>query len=366
MAIPLAIWGLALAVEQRYTPSVARAWLLSLVAVAAFYSHVVPFALLGLGMLLLALQRDLRAMLLALFPLLPSGAAALWWSSRSPAGQATLEAARGGGALVEPTFQTAKVALADMPNWLTDVLHTEDDAKLLRAFLIVLGATFATGLLASRTQALRGYGVTWRLWPLPLIAAAAYFVAPTSYAWIWPIAQRFPLLALLFFIPVLPAPPRWLAELSIVAVLVISAWQLKLVDAAFTRFDREDVGDFDAALSHIPPRKRVAGLIHTRGSSSVKFSPFIHYVAYYQARKGGAVMFTFADFPQSPMLFLLKDRPPQVPPRWEWTPERVRPAELLWYDYVLVRGHTTQLRRSPRLFSPVYEGQRWSVWKKLR
>jgi hypothetical protein len=341
MAIPLALLGLALAVEQRYAPSKTRAVGLAFVALAAFYSHVVPFALLGLGMLVLTLQTDLRAMFLGLSPLLPSGLAAALWSSKSPAGQATLEAARGGGALVEPTFQSAKTALADVPNWLTDVLHTPDDAKLLDAYLIVLAVTFGTGLLRSRTEVLRGYGLTWRLWALPLAASVLYFVAPTSYAWIWPIAQRFPLLALVFLIPVLPAPPRWLAELAIVAVLVISAWQVRLIDHAFTQFDQVDVGDFDAALSHIPPRQRVAGLIYGRGSSSVKFSPFIHYVAYYQARKGGAVMFTFADFPQSPMRFLPQDRPPTVPPRWEWTPERVRPADLRWDDYVLVRGHAT-------------------------
>ena len=37
--------------------------------------------------------------------------------------------------------------------------------------------------------------------------------------------------------------------------------------------------------------------------------------ALYQAKKGGAVMFTFADFPQSPFRFREDNRPPRVPPR---------------------------------------------------
>ena len=98
----------------------------------------------------------------------------------------------------------------------------------------------------------------------------------------------------------------------------------------------------------------------------VAFSPFIHYVAYYQARKGGAVMFTFADFPQSPFGFREDNRPPRVPPRWEWMPERVRPAELGFYDYALVRGGPGSIARPNSGFLPVYRGARWSVWKQAR
>jgi hypothetical protein len=130
-------------------------------------------------------------------------------------------------------------------------------------------------------------------------------------------------------------------------------------------FSRLEVGDFDHALAAIPPGQRVAGLIYSRGSRHVAFSPFIHFVAYYQARKGGAVMFTFADFPQSPFRFRDADRPPRVQPRWEWTPERVRPrTDLAWYDYVLVRGVAPRLARPDSGFTPVYRGAPWSVWKR--
>jgi hypothetical protein len=77
-------------------------------------------------------------------------------------------------------------------------------------------------------------------------------------------------------------------------------------------------------------------------------------------------MFTFADFPQSPFRFRDANRPPPVPPRWEWMPERVNPRELAWYDYVLVRGQRTQLAGPRSHFSRVYAGDAWSVWKKLR
>jgi hypothetical protein len=97
----------------------------------------------------------------------------------------------------------------------------------------------------------------------------------------------------------------------------------------------------------------------------VRFSPFIHYAAYYQVRRGGAVMFTFADFPHSPFGFRDENRPPRVPPRWEWQPERVNPArDLGWYDYVLVRGRPGIIDRQRRYYQPVQRSARWSVWKR--
>jgi len=103
----------------------------------------------------------------------------------------------------------------------------------------------------------------------------------------------------------------------------LSARQARVVQQAFSAFDHEEVGALDGALAAIPDGRRVCGLIWQRGSRHVKFSPFIHAVAYYQARKGGAVMFTFADFPPSPFRFRPDNRPPRVPPRWEWLPQRV-------------------------------------------
>src|SRR5262249_14248340 len=114
----------------------------------------------------------------------------------------------------------------------------------------------------------------------------------------------------------------------------------------------------------IPNGQKVVGLIFDRGSHYVAFSPFIHYVAYYQARKGGAVMFTFADFPQSPFRFLEGNRPPRVPPRWEWMPDRVRPRELDFYDYALVRGGPGAIAAPSSGFVLDYAGPHWSVFRR--
>jgi hypothetical protein len=72
-------------------------------------------------------------------------------------------------------------------------------------------------------------------------------------------------------------------------------------------------------------------------SQNPHHNSLLHAVAWVQVQKGGAVMFTFADFPHSPSAFREGQRPPRVPPRWQWEPGRVVPErDLSWYDYVLV------------------------------
>jgi len=102
-AIGLMLYGLTLAVqlrerEQARVSTTRHAVLLGAVALACFYSHVVPFALLGLGVGLIALERDLRAVVRRLVPLVPCAIAAALWLETSAAGQATLAAAQGAGA----------------------------------------------------------------------------------------------------------------------------------------------------------------------------------------------------------------------------------------------------------------------------
>ncbi|HKU41534.1 MAG TPA: hypothetical protein VJR89_25430 [Polyangiales bacterium] len=362
MAIPLAIWGLAIAVREREQTRLPRAVGLTAIALACFYAHVVPFALFALGVALLALGSDLRALVRRLLPLVPAGIAGFLWVLRSPAGQATVSAARGAQAGPQPVFMPAAFALADLPNWLTDILQPDADGRLLRWFALCFALTLFAGVLPStepRPSALRK-----RLIALPLAAAVLYFEAPTAYDWIWPIAQRFPLLALLFAIPVLPRLGLWLGRTLVAALTVITLLQVHEVGRAFAAFDRSEVGDFDAAVSSIPPAQRVAGLIFARGSRQVKFSPFIQYVAYYQARRGGAVMFSFADFPQSPFRFRDDNRPPPVPPRWEWQPRNVRVEDLAWYDYMLVRGGPSPCSRAQHgPCTRVFHGKYWEVWK---
>ncbi len=368
-AIPLMLWGLALAVRQRRNPRTGRAVGIAVLALVCFYTHVVPFALLGLGAGLIALTRDPKALARGLAPLLPATVAGAAWALRSPAGQATVTAARGSDSGPEPVFLPAAAALERVPMWMTDVLRGDVDRALLWAWAgLALAALVAGAVQHVRSHEPRdGVGATigWRLALLSPLCVLLYFVMPTSYDWIWPIAPRFPLLAAVLVPILLPRSSELFARGVLVGAFVISAASFYHVGDAFADFETEEVGDFDEALAHIPAGQKVAGLIFARGSRHVSFSPFIHYVAYYQARKGGAVMFTFADFPQSPFRFVAHNRPPRVPPRWEWMPQRVRPRQLTWYDYVLVRGGPGAVARPGSGFELRYGGRRWSVYGRV-
>src|SRR5690606_3639184 len=169
---------------------------------------------------------------------------------------------------------------------------------------------------------------------------------------------RFVLLALLLVPLCLPTLGRARGGLVFAATAALSLYASYGVTGRFEAFARDEIGDFDEAIAEIPEGSRTAALVFDRGSEQVRFSPFLHAGAMLQAGRGGAVMFTFVDFPQSPVRFRDEARPPRVPPRWEWTPERVRPEELGYYDYVLVRGGPGAIAGSAR-FELVFDGARW-------
>lgn len=367
-AIPLALYGLTLAVRQRRAPTRKRAWALAALTVITFYTHVVPFGLLGLGAAAVSVGDDIRHTLRRWLPLLPGGVAAIAWSLYSPAGRATRSAAglaQADAADPLPKMTPWLQAWQQAPRWLTDVFHGHTDDRVLVTWMVLLLGVLGAGVGRRITREdASGAQLIHRIAWLSPFAAACYFLLPDSYDWIWPIAPRFPLLACIFALLLLPRLPRRGEAAVAAAAAALTLVHVAAANEAFEGF-QDEVGRLDAAIEQIPPGERVAGLIWARGSREVKFSPFIHSVAYYQARKGGAVMFTFADFPQSPFQFRPDHRPPPVPPRWEWQPEHVDPArDLAWYRYVLVRGGPGRIAQQPDRYETIFRSRRWSVWKR--
>lgn len=425
-ALPLVFFGLAAAVRLREKHTVKRMVVLGVLLLSCFYMHVVPFAFLGLGATVVLIGDGLKRTAQRGLAFIPVSIAAGGWLASTPAGRATLAAAEATDSEQRPIYVSVGQALRDLPTWLTDVLHRERDDQLLVTWASLLVIALAFGFMpkrgskqaslpptalppsapepgeaavAVRTDAdpsepsLASVGVAlsglppasapsrrlaeadngavlepsyaWLLGLLSPLAFIAYFVLPSAYEWIWPISGRFPLLALLFAPLLLPRLRGVLGTTLLVAAAIVAALSFYEVNRAFVQFEREEVGDIDAALAAIPRGERVAGLIFGGSSNIVRFAPFLHYVALYQARKGGAVMFTFAEFPQSPFRFKADSRPPPVPSRWEWTPERVDPdRDLSWYRYVLVRGGPGRIQRSS-FFENVFQGAGWTVWRRV-
>lgn len=361
-AIPLLFAGLSLALKLRAGYARSSAVLLSGVALLTFYTHVVPFALLLLGGSLLAVERNARASARLIVPLVPAVVAAIAWAFTSPAGRAVLAAGGATAGRAEPEYQRWSEALRQIPDWLIDVLPGESDERILVgwALLLLLWLVFAKRTAAGSEPRSE---VAWRVGVLAPVAFLAYFVTPASYDWIWPINARFPVLAALLGIVLLPPVAGWARRAIAVGLVVLSLFMVRDLGTAFLNFERHELTGLRQTLEVIPEGQRVAALVWDRGSRYVRFSPFLHTAAHYQAQRGGAVMFSFATFPQSPFRFRDEVAPPPVPPRWEWQPDAVRPESLGWYDYVITRGGPGRLARSP-LWEPVHQEGPWRVFRR--
>lgn len=349
-----------------------------LASFACFYLHVVPFALL-LAVAGLAFAEELWRALgrrperrsaavgwlrspqtifwLALSPALLG---ALVWLG-TPAGASTREAAAGAGARGRAVYASFEQNRAELEGWLLDAFTSGWDTRAGELALALL-AGWAALELAARLVAWRRARpapaaggdplLLWALRALAPLCLGAYFVLPSAYDWIWPINARFPLLGALLlplWLPVaMRSAPRALSALRALAVagaLGLAASQAWTAREAFAGFSREARG-LSELIESLPPGQRTATLVFQRGSRHVRFAPFLHVGAYYQAQRGGVSVFSFADFPQSPIRFREGRRPPRVRPRWEWMPERVRERDLAWFDFVITRGGPGRVARS--------------------
>jgi hypothetical protein len=359
-AIPLALFGLGVAARLRDGWKLWRAIGLGVVALVTFYTHVVPFGFLILGACAVSIGGGFDPTLRRLAPVVPSLFALVYWSRENPAGGAVRAFFRRSENVIGPEaeYESFSALVRDPTRWLTDVLRSSLDTWCFVAWLALVVAAFALGSKPA-----------WRELRLELlvpVAIVAYFVLPASYDWIWPIHGRFPLLACVFAL-------LWLRELRprfapflFAAVALVSIVDIASIGVAFREYERKEQVDVRAAIAVIPPGQKVIGVIWSRSSRQVNVSPFVHSVALYQAERGGAVMFTFADSPQSPFVFVTENRPERVPLGWEWNPESVdAKRDLGWFDWVLTRGGPGGVRASQE-FEQVFEREPWRVYRRVR
>jgi hypothetical protein len=357
--IPLALVGLGISVRLRHEWKLWRAILLGVVALVTFYTHVVPFGFLVLGVCAVSVGGGLDATLRRLAPVVPSLFALVHWSRENPAGGALRSFLRRDANVIGPSpeFETFSVLVQNPMRWLTDVLRSSLDTVCFVAWLILVVAALVLGKKP-----------VWRELRLELlvpVAIVAYFVLPASYDWIWPIHGRFPLLACVFALLWLRDLRPRIAPLVFALVALVSVVDVVSVAHAFREYERKEQGDVRAAIAASPPGQKVIGLIWERTSRQVNVSPFVHSVALYQAERGGAVVFTFADSPQSPFTFVAENRPERVPLGWEWNPESVNAKrDLGWFDWVLTRGGPGGIRASKE-FEQVFEREPWRVYRRI-
>jgi hypothetical protein len=350
---PLMLVTLAVAVRHFEKPRLRGGVLLGVLTVATFFAHILPFAIFGLGCIVLFPWSRPRRWLPSAAPLALGLALVAWWVLSSKAGGNALGAIKN----IDP-FQH------DFEHWTVDVFHDDSDENWFHVLAFI--ALAALGLsMGDRDKG--GAGRGWFLVPAACVLGYFTFGNHLGVVWLW--GQRFAILALITAVPLLRMPAEGRGVALTAALLATCGGSIANVCKHFVAFEKQEVGDLDEALAAMQPRAHVAGLIFDRGSQTMSdlYVPFLHFVSYYQVEKGGVVQFAYTGFPHWPVQYQDGKYPPETYPslrlRWEWTPEQVGMSELYpYYDYVLVRGWG--FRPQPGMFHPIYKGERWMVYER--
>ncbi len=357
---PLMFLALAAAARHFEHPTRGRGAWLGVLSVVTFLTHVFPFALFGVGCIALFPWFKPRKWVPSAAPLALSLVLVAWWVLGSKAG---------GGALAglqhQRPFAPTDVAIETFTRWSTNFLRDQSDEFWLVALGLV--ALAAVGLSLGDRDRANPMARGWFL--VPAVCVVAYLSLGDMLGDVWMFGQRFAVPALFTSIPLLRMPRGVRGLLVTAAAVVVAVGSTVNTCKHFIQFERADVGDLDEAIQSMQPRKRVAGLIFDRRSSVMTdtYSPFLHFVSYYQVEKGGVVQFAYTGFPHWPVQYQPGRLPPPGTPtrlRWEWTPEAVPISELYpYYDYVLTRGEG--FRPPSSAFRPSFRGRRWTVWERV-
>jgi hypothetical protein len=288
----------------------------------------------------------------------PSLGAVAWWIAGSSQGKESAGALS--DAFRHPPFLEAMVRF---PQWSIDVFRDSTDEWHAIALAVV--ALVAVGLAQGDRD--RTKPAARALLVIPVVCTVMYFSTGSMLGDVWLFSERFPVPLLMSLVLLLRMPAGARGWLVTALVAAVGASSTVNVCKHFIAFEKDEVGDFDEALAVMEPRKHVAGLIYDKGSSLVNDVPFLHFVSYYQAQKGGLVQFSNSGALYWPVRW--RDGhypPPGTRPRlrWEWTPESVPLQELYpYYDYVLVRGWG--FNPPAGTFRQVFRGSKWTVYQRV-
>lgn len=355
-AMPLLLWGLALAVrnaEGGFEAGPGRRHDLQLVfglaglSVALFYLHLSAFIFFApaaaLASVLLPRPAPLREWPRRLSWAGPVVLLGLFWLAYSPV---VHPHSVGWDQPVGVEFEEPAQALKNVGDALLDIWHGSQDEWCLFALLAAaaLLAWPQTRPAADPSQPQRrGLAAAW-----VALAVLLYFAFPNAIGWLWQLNERYALIAALLA-PLLLRPARGLRGAAPLAL--VAATSLFAAGTAFMQirnFEAE-VGPFDEVLSAAKPGQRLFSMIYEQNSRFAKFSPFLHFGSYYRARLGGVASFSFAELPQSPLRYRPEEEPPRKPARWEWGTWRFFDNRIdgVYYDYVLVHGLVDPFAQHP-------------------
>lgn len=368
-SIPIAMFALALAIENAASPTRRRTIVLGVVALLLFYEHastyvmfVVIAAAVTATLAVRALRsttpdagRPRRALVTFALAIAPSAVAALAWSRTGALGAS------------EAGVRTPMVpALRLLPSWTFDVWrgHGDEAAALLwwGALTVLLAidrfrapppAAADGGRTAETPNARLGIAAV-----LPFgIAALVYFAMPfqvgAAYYLNVRLAPIVSLFALLLVRPLGGLQRRLAARLSIAAVAAATVFSAGLATFEMRRTAEEMLGDFDPLLAKMAPGAKVALLDFESRSARIHYFPYLYAGAYHRAKYGGIGAWSFSTLDHWSVHHMPGAEPPKKAGMWIFEPCAYRyRVDGAFYDYLLVQGSADKLRAravGPRL-----------------
>ena len=332
LATGLLLAGLALTVDLARRPRWGRALALGALGLVVLFSHVhVLLVLLGLAPAFAWAWRDERTSswrsLRAVLPLVPAavGAVVFALTTWSHSG-ATMPHVDPGfvervrslpddlGAGLRPPWPAASlVALVVTAIVIWFLPRRPAPPEPGRRRVIAIGACLAQVVL---------------LFALPLGTSTVAFLS-----------ARHALLAVLLGIALLPVAAGRGRTVALGLSLAVAATALVVVGWHLQRFDRE-ARAFDPILQRMEPNRRVAALMPVRYSALThpRTSSYLHFAAYYQARRGGDIARSFAAVWNVPVRYRADYRRHVMDVRVEFSPHWFSLTDdLPHFDYIILR-----------------------------
>lgn len=124
----------------------------------------------------------------------------------------------------------------------------------------------------------------------------------------------------------------------------------------------EELDGLSPALAALPARPRLLGLDYIRGSAYFKPPIGMQHFAYGQVLRGGTLNFTFAEHAAS-LVHLRRHEEPPWTPGLEWYPKQLQPADLRYFDHVLVHASDDMHAAFARLLDPVTTTGPWRLYR---
>lgn len=344
-SIPVAVWGLALFIENLRAPSRKRAIGLAVLAIVLFYLHLSSFLLLVAGAALTGMvhfddvwQGRPRRFFRAFAWLVPAAIVAALFALASPVTHP--DDAQGVHAHVvrfTPTFVLAR----ELTAWMHDFWKTRADDGVAIVAWTGIAIAIVAGVRRARS---RNFAFGAALFALAL---AIYFSMPSQVGFAFILDVRMaPFVGLFAALLAMPSEGRArelgaaLVTAAALATGAVGAHQMAQMEANEARF-------VDEVLRNLPPGKRLLTLVFDPQSAYTSVAPYLHLGGYYRARYGGIASFSFAELPHWPVRYRPEAAPPKKPVVfWDFAPCAYRntvdgPA----YDYVLVRGEEAAFAR---------------------